>query len=127
MIATGTFYESVDIQQRFIRQLGEIGRDQIGELVSLFTGFYLENKDSTKYIYGIAEGRSALALYDFLQQSSRYENITPADAGRSDPPLHRPREAEPDHRRHRLGRDHERDPVPGGRVPPGRPGGALHF
>jgi glucosamine 6-phosphate synthetase-like amidotransferase/phosphosugar isomerase protein len=77
MIATGTFYESVDIQQRFIRQLAEIGRDQIGELVSLLTGFYLENRERTKYIYGIAEGRSALALYDFLQQSSRYENIMP--------------------------------------------------
>jgi D-arabinose 5-phosphate isomerase GutQ len=77
MIPTGTFYESVDIQQRFIRQLAEIGRDQLGDLISLFTGFYLENKDSTKYIYGIAEGRSALALYDFLQQSSRYENIMP--------------------------------------------------
>jgi D-arabinose 5-phosphate isomerase GutQ len=77
MIATGTFYESIDIQQRFIRQLAEIGRDQLGDLISLFTGFYLENKDSTKYIYGIAEGRSALALYDFLQQSSRYENIMP--------------------------------------------------
>jgi D-arabinose 5-phosphate isomerase GutQ len=77
MIDTGTFYESVDIQQRFIRQLAEIGRDQLGDLISLFTGFYLENRDSTKYIYGIAEGRSALALYDFLQQSSRYENIMP--------------------------------------------------
>ena len=31
----------------------------------------------TKVIYGIAEGRSALALYDFLQQSAKYENIYP--------------------------------------------------
>ena len=77
MIATGTFYEAVDIQQRFIKQLGEIGRDRIGELVSLLTGFILENRECTKFIYGIAEGRSALALYDFLQQSSRYENIMP--------------------------------------------------
>ncbi|OPY30090.1 MAG: 3-hexulose-6-phosphate isomerase [Methanocella sp. PtaU1.Bin125] len=77
MIATGTFYEAVDVQQRFIKQLGEIGRDRIGELVSLLTGFILENRERTKYIYGIAEGRSALALYDFLQQSSRYENIMP--------------------------------------------------
>ncbi|MGA9138690.1 MAG: sugar phosphate isomerase [Methanocella sp.] len=77
MIATGTFYEAVDIQQRFIKQLGEIGRDRIGELVSLLTGFILENRERTKFIYGIAEGRSALALYDFLQQSSRYENIMP--------------------------------------------------
>ncbi len=77
MIATGTFYEAVDIQQRFIKQLGEIGRDRIGELVSLLTGFILEDPESTKFIYGIAEGRSALALYDFLQQSSRYQNIMP--------------------------------------------------
>lgn len=77
MIATSTFYESIDIQQRFIRQLAEIGRDQLSELISLFTGFFLENRERTKYIYGIAEGRSALALYDFLQQSSRYENIMP--------------------------------------------------
>lgn len=77
MIATSTFYESVDIQQRFVKQLGEIGRDRIGELVSLLTGFILEDRQRTKYIYGIAEGRSALALYDFLQQSSRYENIMP--------------------------------------------------
>ncbi len=37
MIATGTFYEAVDIQQRFIKQLGEIGRDRIGELATLTT------------------------------------------------------------------------------------------
>jgi D-arabinose 5-phosphate isomerase GutQ len=77
MISTGTFYESVDIQQRFIRQLAEIDRDRISEFISLLTGFMLEDKGRTKFIYGIAEGRSALALYDFLQQSSRYENIMP--------------------------------------------------
>ncbi|HUL62887.1 MAG TPA: sugar phosphate isomerase, partial [Methanocella sp.] len=77
MIDAGTFYESVDIQHRFIRQLTEVGRDPISELVRLLTGFFLEDRGSTKFVYGIAEGRSALALYDFLQQSSRYENIMP--------------------------------------------------
>lgn len=77
MIATSTFYESLDIQQRFIRQLGEIDQDKIAEFVSLLTGFFLDGSSGNKLIYGIAEGRSALALYDFLQQSSKYENITP--------------------------------------------------
>ena len=76
MIATSTFYESVEIQRRFIQQLGEISSDKIAELASLLLGFFLDGHE-TKLIYGIAEGRSALALYDFLQQSSKYENITP--------------------------------------------------
>jgi D-arabinose 5-phosphate isomerase GutQ len=76
MIATSTFYESVEIQRRFIQQLGEIDQEKVAEFVSLLTGFFLDGSD-TKLIYGIAEGRSALALYDFLQQSSKYENITP--------------------------------------------------
>ena len=77
MIDTRTFYEAVDIQQRFIRQLAEIDKEKIGELINLLTGFFLEDRGQIKFIYGIAEGRSALALYDFLQQSSRYENIMP--------------------------------------------------
>ncbi|WP_424357273.1 sugar phosphate isomerase [Methanocella sp. MCL-LM] len=76
MIGTSTYYESVEIQRRFIQQLREVDQDKISELVSLFTGFFLDGPD-TKLIYGIAEGRSALSLYDFLQQSSKYENITP--------------------------------------------------
>ena len=77
MIATGTFFESVEVQQLFIRQLTEIDRSQLEDFINLLIGFVLEDKDEARLIYGIAEGRSALALYDFLQQSSRYENIMP--------------------------------------------------
>lgn len=71
------FYESVKIQQQFIKQLSEIKKEKILEFINLLAGFILDDTKHTKVIYGIAEGRSALALYDFLQQSSKYENIFP--------------------------------------------------
>ncbi|HMK46836.1 MAG TPA: SIS domain-containing protein [Methanocella sp.] len=77
MIDTSVYYESVEVQHHFIKQLGEINREKVAEFISLLAGFILDGSDKTKIIYGIAEGRSALSLYDFLQQSSRYENITP--------------------------------------------------
>jgi D-arabinose 5-phosphate isomerase GutQ len=77
MPSTDTFYESVKIQQQFIKQLEDIKKDKILEFINLLAGFILDSSKQTRVIYGIAEGRSALALYDFLQQSSKYENIYP--------------------------------------------------
>ncbi|MCD1295678.1 sugar phosphate isomerase [Methanocella sp. CWC-04] len=77
MYSTDIYYESVEIQRRFIKQLYDIDKKKISELIALLSGFILENTVCTKVIYGIAEGRSALSLYDFLQQSSKYENIFP--------------------------------------------------
>ncbi len=77
MVSTDIFYESVNIQQQFVKQLEEIKKEKALELIDLLAGFILDNTKHTKVIYGIAEGRSALALYDFLQQSAKYENIYP--------------------------------------------------
>jgi len=77
MSSTDLFYDSVKIQQQFIGQLEEVKKGKILEFINLLAGFILDDKEHTKVIYGIAEGRSALALYDFLQQSSKYENIYP--------------------------------------------------
>ncbi|HEY3421746.1 MAG TPA: sugar phosphate isomerase [Methanocellaceae archaeon] len=77
MSSTDMFYESVKIQQQFIKQLSETKKEKILEFINLLAGFILDDTKHTKVIYGIAEGRSALALYDFLQQSSKYENIFP--------------------------------------------------
>ncbi|BAI62049.1 putative 3-hexulose-6-phosphate isomerase [Methanocella paludicola SANAE] len=77
MSSTDLFYDSVKIQQQFIGQLEEVKKGKILEFINLLAGFILDDTKHTKVIYGIAEGRSALALYDFLQQSSMYENIYP--------------------------------------------------
>jgi D-arabinose 5-phosphate isomerase GutQ len=77
MSSTDTFYESVKIQQQFIKQLEDVKKDKVLEFINLLAGFILDDTKHTKVIYGIAEGRSSLALYDFLQQSSKYENIYP--------------------------------------------------
>ncbi len=77
MVSTDIFYESVKIQQQFVKQLEEIKKEKALEFINLLAGFILDNTKHTKVIYGIAEGRSALALYDFLQQSAKYENIYP--------------------------------------------------
>ena len=77
MSSTDLFYESVKIQRQFIGQLEEVKKEKILEFINLLAGFILDNTRRTKVIYGIAEGRSALALYDFLQQSAKYENIYP--------------------------------------------------
>lgn len=77
MSSADLFYESVKTQQHFIQQLSDVKKDKILEFINLLAGFILEDTHHTKVIYGIAEGRSALALYDFLQQSSKYENIYP--------------------------------------------------
>jgi D-arabinose 5-phosphate isomerase GutQ len=77
MSSIDVFYSSVKIQQQFIKQLEEIKKDRILELINLLAGFVLGETGHTKVMYGIAEGRSALALYDFLQQSVKYENIYP--------------------------------------------------
>jgi len=77
MSSTDLFYESVKIQRQFIGQLEEVKKEKILEFINLLAGFILDDTKRTKVIYGIAEGRSALALYDFLQQSAKYENIYP--------------------------------------------------
>lgn len=77
MNSTDVFYESVNIQMRFIKQLYNIDHKMISDFIGQLRRFMLEDTTNTKVIYGIAEGRSALALYDFLQQSQRYENILP--------------------------------------------------
>ena len=77
MSSTDLFYESVKIQRQFIGQLEEIKKEKILEFINLLAGFILDDTKRQKVIYGIAEGRSALALYDFLQQSAKYENIYP--------------------------------------------------
>ncbi len=77
MPSTDLFYGSVKIQQQFIKQLEDVKKEKILEFINLLAGFILDDTKHTKVIYGIAEGRSALALYDFLQQSAKYENIYP--------------------------------------------------
>jgi D-arabinose 5-phosphate isomerase GutQ len=77
MSSIDLFYGSIKIQQQFVKQLEEIKKEKILEFINLLAGFILDDTKHTKVIYGIAEGRSALALYDFLQQSAKYENIYP--------------------------------------------------
>jgi D-arabinose 5-phosphate isomerase GutQ len=77
MSSIDLFYGSIKIQQQFVKQLEDVKKEKILEFINLLAGFILDDTKHTKVIYGIAEGRSALALYDFLQQSAKYENIYP--------------------------------------------------
>jgi D-arabinose 5-phosphate isomerase GutQ len=77
MYQVDSFYESIKIQQRFIKQLSGVPKDDIAGLIDHISEFILRPAVCAKVIYGIAEGRTALSLYDFLQQLSKFDNIFP--------------------------------------------------
>ncbi|MCL7412355.1 MAG: SIS domain-containing protein [ANME-2 cluster archaeon] len=78
MKATIKFYDSIDIQLKFLEQLRTIPPDRIDGLVRALRDFIYQADTKQKIIYGIGEGRSALALYDFLHQLLKYEELFPA-------------------------------------------------
>jgi len=77
MTFTKKYYESIDIQLQFINQLTSIPEDTIAEIIKEFKSFIFQDDEKMKIIYGIGEGRSALSLYDFLQQLLKFEHIFP--------------------------------------------------
>ncbi|MEA3293708.1 MAG: SIS domain-containing protein [Euryarchaeota archaeon] len=77
MTFTTKYYESIDIQLQFIKQLTYIPEDTIAEIIEEFKSFIFQDDEKMKIIYGIGEGRSALSLYDFLQQLLKFEHIFP--------------------------------------------------
>lgn len=77
MTFTTKYYESIDIQLQFIKQLTCIPEDTIAEIIEEFKSFIFQDDEKMKIIYGIGEGRSALSLYDFLQQLLKFEHIFP--------------------------------------------------
>ncbi|MCK4929306.1 MAG: hypothetical protein KAR76_06180, partial [Methanosarcinales archaeon] len=78
MKTTAKFYDSIDIQLKFLEQLRNIPSDQIDGLIGALRDFIYQADTKQKVIYGIGEGRSALALYDFLHQLLKYEQLFPA-------------------------------------------------
>ena len=78
MTSTAKFYDSIDIQLRFLEQLKHIPEEEIGGLIKVLRDFIFQADTKQKVIYGIGEGRSALALYDFLHQLLKYEELFPA-------------------------------------------------
>jgi D-arabinose 5-phosphate isomerase GutQ len=78
MTSTARFYESIDIQLQFLDQLEHIPSDKIDSTIKELRDFIFQADKRQKVIYGIGEGRSALALYDFLQQLLKYEHIFPS-------------------------------------------------
>ncbi len=127
MVSTDIFYESVKIQQQFVKQLEEIKKEKALEFINLLAGFILDNTKHTKVIYGIAEGRSALALYDFLQQSAKYENIYPVTL---DDPIRRYIDPSKENlviAGHGLGRDQGRFTLSRGRVQAEHSSSAHHI
>lgn len=77
MTSTAKFYDSIDTQIKFLEQLQTIPPDNIRDIADFFRTFIFQDTAKQKVIYGIGEGRSALALYDFLQQLLKYNNIFP--------------------------------------------------
>ncbi len=78
MTPTTKFYKSIDIQLQFLEQLRHIPEEKIGGLIEVLKDFIFQTDTKQKVIYGIGEGRSALALYDFLHQLLKYEQLFPA-------------------------------------------------
>lgn len=78
MTSTAKFYDSIDIQLQFLEQLKSIPPSEIDGLIGVLRDFILQPDTKQKVIYGIGEGRSALALYDFLHQLLKYEQLFPA-------------------------------------------------
>lgn len=78
MTSTAKFYDSIDIQLRFLEQLRNIPKEELDGLIKVLRNFIFQADTKQKVIYGIGEGRSALALYDFLHQLLKYEQLFPA-------------------------------------------------
>ena len=78
MTSTNKFYDSIDIQLKFLEQLRHIPEEKIGGLIKVLKDFIFQADTKQKVIYGIGEGRSALALYDFLHQLLKYDQLFPA-------------------------------------------------
>ncbi|HID98514.1 MAG TPA: SIS domain-containing protein [Thermodesulfobacteriaceae bacterium] len=78
MISTEKFYDSIDLQLQFLEQLKYIPEEEIDGLIEVLRDFIFQPDTKQKVIYGIGEGRSALALYDFLHQLLKYEQLFPA-------------------------------------------------
>jgi 6-phospho 3-hexuloisomerase len=78
MTSTAKFYDSIDIQLLFLEQLRDVTPEKIDATINNLREFIFKEGKKQKVIYGIGEGRSALALYDFLHQLLRYDQIFPA-------------------------------------------------
>jgi D-arabinose 5-phosphate isomerase GutQ len=78
MTSTAKFYDSIEVQLQFLDQLRNIPGEELDGLITVLRNFIFQADTKQKVIYGIGEGRSALALYDFLHQLLKYEQLFPA-------------------------------------------------
>lgn len=78
MKSTAKFYDSIEIQLLFLEQLRDFPPEKIDGMIKELRDFIFYENKNQKVIYGIGEGRSALALYDFLHQLLKYDHIFPA-------------------------------------------------
>lgn len=72
-----TFKEATALQCSFLEKLLDMDMDQVASFSSSLVDF-LRPSSENKFVYGIAAGRSALALYSFLQLiQNHFDNIFP--------------------------------------------------
>ena len=72
-----TFKEATALQCSFLEKLLDMDMAQVASFSSSLVEFLRPSADN-KFVYGIAAGRSALALYSFLQLiQNHFENIFP--------------------------------------------------
>ncbi|MRR38294.1 sugar phosphate isomerase, partial [bacterium] len=72
-----TFKEATALQCSFLEKLLDMDMGQVASFSSSLVDF-LRPSSENKFVYGIAAGRSALALYSFLQLiQNHFDNIFP--------------------------------------------------
>ncbi|MDM7913188.1 MAG: sugar phosphate isomerase, partial [Methanotrichaceae archaeon] len=72
-----TFKEATALQCSFLEKLLDMDMGQVASFSSSLVEF-LRPSSENKFVYGIAAGRSALALYSFLQLiQNHFDNIFP--------------------------------------------------
>ncbi|TRZ68056.1 MAG: sugar phosphate isomerase, partial [Methanothrix sp.] len=72
-----TFDKATQLQCQFIEKLSRLDQENVNLFVESLTSF-LARDGKSKFVYGLAAGRSALSLYSFLQLlHNHFENVFP--------------------------------------------------
>ena len=72
-----TFHESTDLQCSFLEKLLHLDMPSVADFSESMVDF-LQPSPENKFVYGLAAGRSALALYSFMQLiQNHFENVFP--------------------------------------------------
>lgn len=73
-----TFHESTDLQCSFLEKLLHLDMPSVADFSESMVDF-LQPSPENKFVYGLAAGRSALALYSFMQLiQNHFENVFPS-------------------------------------------------